>query len=495
MGMRYPELTLLPMERYSTLLSADKLRRVMARFAVLRVRLSGRAIWNVSSTAVGGGVAEMVRSLLSYARGVGVDARWAVIDGPPAFFRFTKRLHNAIHGSVGDGSPIGDDERTLYERVSAINMAELAQMVRPRDLVIVHDPQPAGMIPALLDLGAEVIWRCHIGHDDLNDEVDRGWRFLAPYLQGVRACVFSRAAFAPVAYLDAKRVAIIPPSIDPFSAKNQPLEDTSVRAILGHVGLITRTVECGCSFVREDGTPGRVDRVADVVRTGGPIPATAPVIVQVSRWDRLKDPGGVLEGFARSEAARAHGAYLVLAGPTTVGVGDDPEGATTLVDVIAQWSQLSSEVRERIHLASLPTADTDENAAMVNALQRHATMIVQKSLHEGFGLTVTEAMWKAKPVLATAVGGIQDQIEDGVQGLLVKDPKDLEAFDVALARLLDRPDEACRMGERGHTRVLERYLGLDSLLRFGSLIEAVEDASIHAPLDPLAAERAGTYSQ
>lgn len=492
--MRYPELTLLPMERYSTLLSADKLRRIMARFAVLRVRLSGRAVWNVSSTAVGGGVAEMVRSLLSYARGVGVDARWAVIDGPPAFFRFTKRLHNAIHGSTGDGSPIGETERVLYERVSAINMAELEQMVRPRDVVIVHDPQPAGMIPALIALGAQVIWRCHIGQDEVNEQVDRAWRFLAPYIQGARAFVFSRPSYVPATHIDARRVAIIPPSIDPFSAKNQPLDDASVRGILGHAGLLARTVQCGCSFVREDGTPGRVDRVADIVREGGPVPATAPVIVQVSRWDRLKDPGGLLAGFARSEAARAHGAYLVVAGPTTVGVGDDPEGADTLAEVIAQWSQIPSEVRERIHLASLPTVDVDENAAMVNALQRHATVIVQKSLYEGFGLTVTEAMWKGKPVLATSVGGIQDQLEDGVQGLLITDPTDLGAFDVALARLLDRPDEACRMGERGHARVLERYLGLDSLLRFGALIESLEDAGIHA-LDGLAAERAGTYSQ
>jgi trehalose synthase len=208
-----------------------------------------------------------------------------------------------------------------------------------------------------------------------------------------------------------------------------------------------------------------------------------PLVVQVSRWDRLKDPSGVLAGFARLAAARAHGAHLVLAGPSAAGVSDDPEGASVLATVIAEWRQLPGPMRERVHLASLPTIDIDENAAMVNALQRHATIIVQKSLHEGFGLTVTEAMWKAKPVVATKVGGIQDQIEDGVQGLLLPDPTDRDAFAAAIARLLDNPEEARRMGEAGHARVLERYLGLDSLLRYGALIESL-DATVQRTTSP-----------
>lgn len=175
---------------------------------------------------------------------------------------------------------------------------------------------------------------------------------------------------------------------------------------------------------------------------------------------------------ARRDEGR--GAHLILAGPSVQGVSDDPEGASVLAAVFAEWLELPASVRARVHLASLPTADVDENAAMVNALQRHATVIVQKSLQEGFGLTVTEAMWKANPVVASAVGGIQDQIEDGVQGLLIKDPTDLDAFAAALARIFDDPVEARRMGDRGHARVIERYLGLDALLRFGALIEAID---------------------
>ncbi|MDX2092651.1 MAG: glycosyltransferase [Kofleriaceae bacterium] len=482
MALQFPELTMLSLERYATLLGEERLAHVMKRVNTLRERLHGRAVWNVSSTAVSGGVAEMVRSLLSYARGAGVDARWVVIQGPAEFFRITKRLHNAVHGSAGDGSALGATERVTFEEVSAINAAELAPMVQPHDVVIVHDPQPAAMIPALLARGAHVIWRCHIGQDEFNEEVTRGWSFLAPYLRGVHASVFSRRAYIPARYVDERRAVVIPPSIDPFSTKNQPMSPRSVEAILARAGLVggTNVENDACTFVREDGSPGRVDRVADVVRENGPPPADCPLVVQVSRWDRLKDPTGVLEGFANIDVSRARGAHLVLAGPAVRGVSDDPEGAEVLAETIEAWRHLPSDARARIHLASLPTFDIDENAAMVNALQRHATLIVQKSLHEGFGLTVAEAMWKARPVVASSVGGIQDQIDTGVQGLLLADPRDLDAFAEAVVRILANPQEAERMGARGHERVLERYLGLDALLTYGALIERLDMGAVIA---------------
>jgi trehalose synthase len=475
--MRFPQLTMLPLDRYARLLGAEGLERAMARIADLRARLAGRVVWNVSSTAVGGGVAEMVRSLLAYARGAGVDARWAVIDGPLDFFRFTKRLHHAIHGSRGDGTAISEADRRLFEYVNAVNSTELCPMVRPRDVVIVHDPQPAGMVPALVARGAHVIWRCHIGQDEVNEQVERAWRFLAPYLHRADACVFSRAAYIPVHHIDSGRAAVIAPTIDPFSAKNQELDEVAVLSILAQAGLIASSVDPGAAtFTREDGTPGRVDRCAHVLRDGPPPAPTTPLVVQVSRWDPLKDPRGVLEGFARLDGCAAH---LVLAGPSTGAISDDPEGTAVLAALAAQWRRLPESVRPRVHLASLPTFDVDENAAIVNALQRHATVIVQKSLHEGFGLTVTEAMWKSRPVIASAVGGIQDQIDDGVQGLLLRDPTDLRAFGAAIVRLLGDPDEARRMGERGHARVVERWLGLDSLLRYGALIEWMDESYLN----------------
>ncbi|HXU68662.1 MAG TPA: glycosyltransferase [Polyangia bacterium] len=482
MALQFPDVSLLSLDRYAALFDEREMQRMMARIGELGAMLEGRVVWNISSSAVGGGVAEMVRSLLAYARGAGVDARWAVVTGPPAFFTLTKRLHNALHGSLGDGSPLGEAERALFERVGHENAAELLPMVRPGDIAIVHDPQPAAMIASLACAGAHVVWRCHIGHDEVNGEVELGWGFVSPYLREADAYVFSRAAYVP-RQLPRVRVAVIPPSIDPFSTKNQPLDEPAIEAILAHTGIIGGPEKATPRFLREDGTPGRVDRTAEILRHGGPPSAETPLVVQVSRWDRLKDPVGVLCGFARIDASAAHGAELVLAGPDVTSVADDPEGAAVYAEVVAAWHRLGEEPRRRVHLVSLPAVDVDENAAIVNALQRHARVIVQKSLHEGFGLTVTEAMWKARPIVASAVGGIQDQIDDGRQGLLVASG-DLDAFARAVARLLAEPKRADELAASARRRVLERYLGIHSLLRYGALIEALET---HAPATERAA--------
>jgi trehalose synthase len=479
MSLTFPRVGVLPLDRYATLLGESRMRHTGRRVDELRQRLAGRVVWNISSTAVGGGVAEMVRSLLAYARGAGVDARWVVIQGTPAFFQLTKRLHNAIHGNAGSGSPLGAEERRLYESVAASSAAELVPMVRPDDVAIVHDPQPAGLVPALVARGARVVWRCHIGHDDTNDEVELGWRFLAPYVRDASAYVFSRAAYVP-SLLDAARAHIIPPSIDPFSPKNQLLTDEAVGAILAYTGILAGPTDGPTLFLREDGTPSRVDRLAEIVREG-PAPArTVPLVVQVSRWDRLKDPLGVLVGFGGVTGK----AELVLAGPNVASVIDDPEGAEAYAEVVEAWRALPPLVRRRCHLVSLPTEDVGENAAIVNALQRHATVIVQKSLHEGFGLTVSEAMWKNRPVVASAVGGISDQVDDGVQGLLLCDPRDRVEFAEAVSSVLADPALAQQMGRAGHARVLERYLGLDSLLRYGAVIEAMDAAAACAQPQP-----------
>jgi trehalose synthase len=201
-------------------------------------------------------------------------------------------------------------------------------------------------------------------------------------------------------------------------------------------------------------------------------------VVQVSRWDRLKDAIGVLRGFAQSTSPAVQGSHLILAGPNTRSVADDPEDAIVCREVAEAWRALPLEAQARISLVALPTVDVDENAAIVNALQRHAAVIVQKSLHEGFGLTVTEALWKSRPVIASAVGGIQDQITDGVQGLLLKDPSNLAAFGELLERLLTDAELSKQLGEQGHARVLDRYLGVHSLLKYGDLIERLDQRAI-----------------
>jgi trehalose synthase len=195
----------------------------------------------------------------------------------------------------------------------------------------------------------------------------------------------------------------------------------------------------------------------------GPSPAwDTPIVLQASRWDAMKDPLGVLEGFARLlEPDVPRGAHLVLAGPQVDAVADDPEGARVFDAVERAWRALPEARRRYVHLALLPMADLDENAAVVNALQRHAAVVVQKSVEEGFGLTVTEAMWKRRAVVASAVGGIQDQIRDGVDGLLLRPPTDLTEFARLLRLALSDEALARRLGDSAYERVREHYL-LDS---------------------------------
>jgi len=462
-------------DRFLPLFGEEQIREAYSVAANVRKRMEGRVFWNVNSTTRGGGVAEMMRTLLPYVRGLDIDTRWVVISGTPEFFRLTKRLHHALHGSRGDGSPLGQNERLLYEQVLHANAVELLGLVRPLDFVLLHDPQTAGLASYLARAGAIVIWRCHIGADTPNEETEQGWSFLEPYIEPAKAIVFTRRQYIPQC-CDGERSVIIPPSIDPFSAKNQELDDATCRAILVHTGLVKGPPGEGWpTFLREDGSPGRVDRHADIVRLGRAPAWETPLVVQVSRWDPLKDPLGVMRGFAQLVGGRAAvDAELVLAGPNVKAIADDPEGVAVYNRVVSAWRRLPDGVRNRVHLACLPMADVEENAAIVNALQRHATVVVQKSLQEGFGLTVTEAMWKARPIVASAVGGIQDQVTDGVHGLLLRDPTDRGAFAAALSRLLDDKDYARKLGENARRRILEEYLGMRHLIQYAKLLERTD---------------------
>jgi trehalose synthase len=463
------EVTPLPPERFDGVLTPERLERF--RWAITRGRelLEGRTLWTVNSTARGGGVAEMLRSLVGYVRGAQLDMRWVVIPGEPDFFAVTKRLHNRLHGA-DDGAPLGDAERAVYERVTSAAAERLAERVRPDDIILLHDPQTAGMIPRLVELGVPVIWRAHIGLDLPNDVARAAWRFLIPYVEPAVGYVFSRPAYAWEG-LDERRVTVIPPSIDAFSPKNQAMSYTAITAVLRAAGLAadhhhpSRAV-----FERLDGSVGKVERAARLIEEHA-LRLDTPLVVQVSRWDRLKDPLGVLAGFSEHVHAGEE-PHLVLAGPDVAAVADDPEGAQVLGEVEQAWLGLPRSLRRRVHLALLPMDDPDENAVIVNALQRRADVVVQKSLAEGFGLTVAEAMWKGRPVVASQVGGIQDQIEDGTTGHLVG-ARDLAAFGARISELLADPHEAERIGEAAQNRVRDHFLGARHLGQYVELLERV----------------------
>ena len=426
-----------------------------------------RGIWCVNSASAGGGVAEMLRTTLSYLSGVGLNVRWAVIGGDEEFFRVTKRVHNFLHGSSGDGGALGPDERETYERVISGNCPGLLRHIEPGDLVILHDPQTAGLVQPLKRHGCTVAWRSHIGSEGTNDYIDRGWSFVDSYVREADQFIFSRSAYVPECLADGP-TAIVAPSIDPFAPKNRELDPETVAAILVWVGLLEgKAGHTPPVYQTFAGKPACLRSRVQMLDGGSPPSPDVPLVLQVSRWDRLKDHLGVMDGFVRMLGSTE--AELILAGPEMGLVADDPEGEQVLGHLVAEHGKLPERYRRRVHIASLPASDVDENAVIVNALQRHAAIVTQKSIAEGFGLTVTEAMWKNRPMIASGVGGISEQVRDDDTGVLLSDPYDLDKFGSAINDLLTDRDRALRLARAGkehvrsnflHDRHLYQYLGL-----------------------------------
>lgn len=474
--MREVQLSAESLSRLADLLSPERGARLrdVARWG--SQLLDGRTVWHVNATATGGGVAEMLQALLSYTLDAGVDTRWLVLHGSPEFFTLTKRVHNLLHGSVGDGGPLGEEQRAQYEAALETDAADLVGQVREGDVVVLHDPQTAGMVATVRAAGAHVVWRCHVGKDDTDECTDRAWGFLRPYVEQADAVVFSREAYVPD-WVRPETVRLIPPSIDPYSAKNVEMGPDDVAAVLRRAGLVDlpEPDDGSVGFTRRDGTSGEVRELRGLVHGDQVVPGKARVVLQVSRWDHLKDMAGVLRGFCDALGSMPDDVHLMLVGPDGTGVSDDPEGAAVFEECRAMWQDLDEDARSRVHLCSLPMDDVDENARIVNALQRHAAVVVQKSLVEGFGLTVTEPMWKGRPVLASRVGGIQDQIVDGESGILLDDPGDLVRFGELLVGLLEDPERAERLGAAARERVRERYLGDAALVRYAELVRDLSD--------------------
>ena len=462
-----------PLQRLEHLLPPARAEVLERNAAHARAMLAGRTIWNLNSTAQGGGVAEMLQVLLAYGRGAGVTTRWLVIEGDPEFFAITKRIHNLLHGARGDGGNLGPQQMAHFLEVSRANAKVAASMIDPEDVVLLHDPQTAGMVAPLREVGASVAWRCHVGSGMVTQETERAWGFLRAQIEPADAFVFSRPSYVP-AWLPPERVRIIAPSIDPFSTKNAELEPADLGATLHRAGLVDLPREGGSLvFGRRQGSTGTVRAHEGLLLGDDPLPADARVILQVSRWDKLKDMTGLLTGFAENIGLLPADAHLLLTGPDVLGVSDDPEGAAVLETCRALRDQLPTDVLSRVHLCCLPMDDVDENAHLVNALQRHASVVVQKSLAEGFGLTVTEPMWKGRPVVASAVGGIPDQIEDGVSGLLLRDPTDTTALTEMVAGLLADPAKAAALGAAAHDRVRDYFLGDRHLVQWVQLFDGV----------------------
>ncbi|MFQ5793091.1 MAG: glycosyltransferase, partial [Acidobacteriota bacterium] len=398
---------------------AGAVQRLRAEAELLVPAFRGRTVWMVNSTERGGGVAEMMPRLVSVMRELGIDTRWAVIrTDRPAFFDFTKRLHHLIHGA---GDPrITSENRALYDEVSRRCADAMRPELKPKDVVIIHDPQPMGM-GALLKRTAELtcIWRCHIGSEERNQATRAAWRFLGPH-----AAVYDHAVFSAPEYIPdclAGRSTIIHPAIDPLSHKNRELSPHKLMGILCNAGLARAPAPVL--------TPPFRQRAQRLQADGSFATATAPeeiglayrpTVLQVSRWDRLKGWDGVLNAFVtlkRQARKRRIGderhqhrlriVRLILAGPDPASIQDDPEAEQVLDSLKARFLSLEPEIQQDIVLLTLPMASRKENALMVNVLQRCSTVAVQNSIREGFGLTATEAMWKRTAVLGTQASGLR----------------------------------------------------------------------------------------
>jgi len=461
---------------------AESLR---AEAAGLAPRLRGRTVWMVNSTATGGGVAELLPTQLALLRELSVDVRWAVIEsGEPEFFPLTKRIHNQIHGA--DGPALGPSDRALYERVSRLNADALLELLAPSDILLVHDPQPLGAGAMVKrQLGVRAIWRCHIGVDEPLPAARDAWEFLRPYATLYDEVVFSAAEYVPP-FL-ASRTSVIHPTIDPLSHKNRDLSLHKLVGVLSdaalaipHWPLITPPFPEPARRLQPDGSFAPATAPEDLGLLA------RPIILQVSRWDRLKGFAPLLEAFRnfklgglRGERAvrgarhrrRIEVARLVLAGPEPEAVRDDPEALDVLDELRARYVELEPEVQRDVALLALPMRSRKINALMVNALQRCADVVVQNSLREGFGLTVAEAMWKRKPILGSARAfGVRMQVRDGVDGILVPDPESPEALADALHEMLSSPYRLEGWGRSAQLRVHREFLMFAELSRWLHLL-------------------------
>ncbi len=441
-------------ESLSSIAGPDRRSRLQHAADVLREQIGDGTLWHVNSTAGGGGVAEMLHVLLPLYRELGVDARWMVVEGDEDFFSVTKDLGVALYGGGGVALSFGEREKRHYLGALRANAAQMRDVVRPADVLFLHDHQTAGLLPFLADKVRASFWRCHVGVDVPNDASRAGWRFLEPFLGAVTATVFSVDWHVPE-FLRRGHVETLPPFISPVALKHVALPASVVDTCLQRCGL-QRPPGGVEPPTREVVVAGRQVRLAsdvDIVKDRPPRP-DEPLLVQVSRWDRLKDMHGVLRSFAGAVDA----GYLALVGPDPSAIADDLEQELWYRKCLDEWSALPAHQRERVSLVCLPMVDLDENALLVNAIQSTADVILQKSLAEGFGLTVTEAMWKAKPVVASVVGGIRDQITHGVDGLLVDDPEDLVQFGQLINAAVDGTVDTVEMGRRAHRKAARDYL-------------------------------------
>jgi trehalose synthase len=384
---------------------------IIEELTILASHVGSRSIKMINSTSVGGGVAEMLRRIVPLLNEMGIHTEWEVIRAEDEFFGITKAFHNALQGNQAHF------QKDAFEIYLAWNEKNASEMDFDADLVVIHDPQPAALIHWNQYRKNRWIWRCHI---DLSSPNQQLWEFLRPYIEKYDAAIFSSALFSPELNIPQYRFY---PAIDPLDDKNRELDVSFVESVFEKYG----------------------------------IPTDKPLVTQISRYDPWKDPVGVVQAFKM--ARKYVDCRLLLVGDKAA---DDPESDEILAEVRAEAGN-SAEIHILLFSPSIATE--------INAFQRASDIIMQKSLREGFALTVSEALWKSRPVIGGAAGGIPTQIIDGYTGLLVHS---VEGASLAIRSLLNQPDFAKRLGESGHQRVKDEFLITKNLKRYLLLLLALD---------------------
>lgn len=459
---------------------APAVRELRAEAELLVPRLGDRTVWMVNSTEQGGGVAEMLPTMIALLRELGVRTEWVVIETDrPAFFDVTKRIHNLIHGV---GEPKFDDaDRAVMEDVNRANADQLREWMADGDILAVHDPQP---MPLAAQLSAErkipSLWRCHIGLDEDTPQSRAAWAFLEPWAGAYTQAIFSAPEYIPP-YFSA-RSTIVYPAIDPLAPKNRYLSLHKIVGVLVNSALasnpgpvLTPPYRHVAERLQGDGS----FRPANMAEDIGLL--TRPIVTQISRWDRLKGWTPLVHAFARLKQdvhdgnsngdalhrRRLELVRLVLGGPDPASVADDPEGWAVLEELKALFMELPDFIQRDIALVALPMQDRNQNALMVNAIQRASSVVVQNSLREGFGLTVTEAMWKQVPVLSNARAcGPRQQIRHGLDGVLIDDPENDEELARALNALLADAAHREALARSAQRRAHDEFMVFTQLRRW-----------------------------
>lgn len=458
---RAPGITPLPP---ATASAVDRARRALGRHTV----------WQINSTSAGGGVAEMITGFVRRHNAAGLPTRWLVADAPADFFAITKRFYYKMYGSGQDREPLTTAERDHYDDITAEHAAQALDFVRPGDLVVLHDPQTIGLAGRLHAAGVHVIWYCHVGSPVPSPTADEVTAFLGRHLPVPQAYIVTHPNYVS-GTMRADKARVILPAIDQYSIKNRPLPDAMVHAILGRIGLEPDPGPGPDTVAAELGLSADWATTTADIDHEEPLPIDAQVVLQISRWDVLKDMPGVLAGFARHVAPRSD-AHLVLAGNDPYAIADDPGGVEVLADVTAQRDRLPPPVRRRVHLIRTLGGDLGDSAFLINALQRRADVIVQKSIREGFGLTLTEALWKRKAVIGTAVGAVGEQIVHGRTGILLDDPHDIDGFGHAVALLLADDPLRHRLAADGYDHCAARFLIDQQLAGYADVCAEVTSA-------------------